>query len=196
MMDKAKIKTLVKIHQFIHEIEGLKRLLRHSWLSDDRRESVAEQTWRMAMMALLFHEEIEVKVDIHKVIKMILIHDLAEVYAGDYVVFKHVPKDKHELEFVALQKLVKTLPQQLAEEFVSLWQEFEDKKTNEGKFATALDKLEVIIQHNEAKLESWEEKEYSMNYYYAYDEVKFSEVLTVFRDLVLVETIEKIEREV
>lgn len=195
-MDKAKIKTLVKIHQFIHEIEGLKRLLRHSWLSDDRRESVAEQTWRMAMMALLFHEEIEVKVDIHKVIKMILIHDLAEVYAGDYVVFKHVPKDKHELEFVALQKLVKTLPQQLAEEFVSLWQEFEDKKTNEGKFATALDKLEVIIQHNEAKLESWEEKEYSMNYYYAYDEVKFSEVLTVFRDLVLVETIEKIEREV
>lgn len=186
---------LIKIHHFLHEVEALKKLLRHSWLSDNRRESVAEHTWRMALMAMVLHRELESKVDIGKVLKMVLIHDLGEVYAGDYVVFKDVPIDKHELERTALEKLIVDLPEKTGVEIMDLWLEFEECKTIDAKFAVALDKLEVLIQHNEADLETWEEIEYEINYDYAYDKVSFDKVLTLFRDLVLEETVEKIEND-
>jgi putative hydrolase of HD superfamily len=192
---KVDLRNLVQIHEFLHQIEGLKNLLRHSWLSSGRQESVAEHTWRMAMMALLLHEQIEEKVDLGKVIQMILVHDLAEILAGDFHAFKEVPKNKHQLEQKALQQLVKGLQEKTQKQIISLWQEFEERKTAEGKFANALDKLEVLIQHNEADITTWEEKEYEFNYYYGYDKVAHSEVLTIFRDLILEETIEKIETE-
>lgn len=191
----AKIKTLAKIHAFIKEAEGLKRLLRHSWLSDGRQESVAEHTWRMAIMALTLAPEIEFSIDISKVLKMILIHDLAEIHVGDYHAFKTVPTNKHQLEQQAFKKLTAKLAKKTAAELMMLWQEFEQGKTNEAKFAIALDKLEVLIQHNQARLSTWDEKEYDFNYYYAYDKVAFSKVLTIFRDLVLAETIAKIDLE-
>lgn len=196
MKNIAKINQLANIHDFLHEIEGLKKLLRHSWLSDGRQESVAEHTWRMAVMAMVLYRELDSKVDIGKVLKMILVHDLAEVYAGDYHAFKSVPTDKHEKELLALQTLTKKLPKTTADELIELWQEFEQRKTAEAKFAVALDKLEVLIQHNEADIKTWDEKEYDFNYYYAYDKVDFSEVLTIFRDLVLEETIQKIDGEI
>lgn len=189
----SKVLDLVKIHNFLHEIETLKRLLRHSWLSDDRQESVAEHTWRMAVMALVLYREVDEKIDIAKVLKMILIHDLGEVYAGDYVVFKEVPANKHELEKTALEKLLLDLPEATREELMSLWLEFEERQTAEAKFAVALDKLEVLIQHNEACISTWEEKEYELNYEYAYDKITHDSTLKVLRDLILEETIEKIE---
>lgn len=190
------ISTLASIHSFLHTIEGLKRLLRHSWLSDGRQESVAEHTWRMAMMALVLYKELEFEVQIDKVLKMILVHDLAEVIAGDHHAFNDAPSDKHDQELKALKTLTKDLPSQTADELLELWLEFEDRKTLEAKFAVALDKLEVLIQHNEADISTWDEKEYDFNYYYSYDKVAFSEVLTVFRDLVLIETAQKLEKEV
>lgn len=192
----APLQNLVNIHEFLHEIEGLKRLLRHSWLSDGRQESVAEHTWRMAVMALVLYQELDFEIEISKVLKMILVHDLAEVYAGDFHAFKNQPTDKHEKELIALQSLTKKLPPTTATELIELWEEFEERKTPEAKFAVALDKLEVLIQHNEADIKTWDEKEYDFNYYYAYDKVDFSEVLTQFRDLVLEETIQKVEEEV
>jgi putative hydrolase of HD superfamily len=196
MSSKTFISQLANIHDFLHEIEGLKKLLRHSWLSDGRQESVAEHTWRMAIMAMVLYRELDFDVEIGKVLKMILVHDLAEVYAGDFHAFKEVPLDKHEKELLALQTLTKKLPDSASVELVELWQEFEQRETMEAKFAVALDKLEVLIQHNEADIKTWDEKEYDFNYYYAYDKVEFSEILTIFRDLVLEETIEKVEKEV
>lgn len=194
-MSQVNVSELVAIHQFLHEIEGLKTLLRHSWLSDGRRESVAEHTWRMAMMVIVLAPHLEKRVDVGRVIKMVLVHDLAEVVVGDYHAWKDVPTDKHEQEKRGLQQLLQSLPESTAKEITTLWLEFEDNKTLEARFGQALDKLEVILQHNEADISTWEDKEYDFNYYYAYDKVKFSKVLTVFRDLMLEETVSKIELE-
>lgn len=192
---KKKHTQLVAIHEFIKTLEGLKKLLRHSWLSDGRRESVAEHTWRMAMMAMTLADVMEEKIDLAKVVKMVLVHDVAEILAGDVVWFKDTVKEKYQKEKAALEKLTQELPNKLSTEFTQLWQEFEERKTYDAKFAVALDKLEVLIQHNQASLDTWEDIEFEINYWYAYDEVKFSKVLTQFRDLVLLETIEKIEND-
>ena len=194
-MKNNQIEILVNIHTFIHQSEGLKKLLRHSWLSDGRKESVAEHTWRMALMAMVLYRELEVEIDIAKVVKMILIHDLAEIVVGDYWALGDIPTDKHVQELKGLQQLTKDLPSETRNEFIELWEEFEEGKTNESKFAVALDKLEVLIQHNEADLATWNEKEFDWNYTYAYDKVSWSKVLTMFRDLVLEETIEKIDKD-
>lgn len=184
--------NLQAIFDVIHEAEGLKRLLRHSWLSDGRQESVAEHTWRMAFMAILLHSELEEPVDIGKVLEMIIVHDVAEIRAGDFHAFKDVPANKAELELSALRNIVRKIDSKKGERIVRLWQEFEERKTPEAKFAQALDKLEVLIQHNEADISTWEEKEYDFNLTYAYDKVNHSQILKKFRDLVRKDTTNKI----
>lgn len=182
-------KSLQGILLFLHEAEGLKWELRHSWLSDGRQESVAEHTWRMALMALVLHKEVDESVDLFHVLKMIIVHDLGEVYAGDYQVYgKDVPANKHELESEALEKLLKTLPTYTKEEIFALWDEFEHRETPEAKFAVALDKLEVLIQHNEADLSTYLEGEGEYNLTYADDKMEHSEFLKEFRELIRQET--------
>ena len=184
---------LQAILNFLHEAEGLKRELRHSWLSDGRRESVAEHTWRMSLMAIILHKEVDSNIDIGHTLKMIIVHDLGEVYVGDYQVYgKKVPENKHELEEKALSKLLQTLPTYSQEEIMSLWNEFEHRETPEAKFAVALDKLEVLIQHNEADLSTYLEGEGKYNLTYADDKVEYNEVLKMFRKFVRNETEEKI----
>lgn len=195
MTNKTTPQQLDDIHRFLHVSERLKKLLRHSWLSDGRQESVAEHTWRMSLMAIVLHTKIESSVDLGRVLEMITVHDLAEIVATDFHAFEEVPKNKHELEEKGLQEVVKDLDDATKKHIISLWQEFEDRKTAEAKFANALDKLEVLIQHNEAGTDSWEEAEYPFNYTYAYDKVGHSQVLTVFRDLILKETADLIENE-
>lgn len=181
--------VLADILKFLHEAEGLKRELRHSWLSDGRQESVAEHTWRMALMALVLQKEVDGSIDLSHVLKMIIVHDLGEVYAGDYQVYgKAVPANKHELESEALNKLLNTLPTYTKEEIYSLWDEFEHRETNEAKFAVALDKLEVLIQHNEADVSTYLAGEGEYNLTYADDKMEHSEVLKIFRGLVHDET--------
>lgn len=126
---------------------------------------------------------------------MVIVHDLAEVYVGDYHAFRDVPKNKHQLEKDALTSLTSKIPTKSAAEILELWSEFEENLTMEARFAVALDKLEVLIQHNEADISTWEEKEFYFNFEYAYDKVEFSKVLKQFRDLVLVETAEKVANE-
>lgn len=181
--------VLADILKFLHEAEGLKRELRHSWLSDGRQESVAEHTWRMALMALVLQKEVDKSIDLSHVLKMIIVHDLGEVYAGDYQVYgKEVPDNKHELESEALNKLLSTLPTYTKEEIYSLWDEFEHRETNEAKFAVALDKLEVLIQHNEADVSTYLAGEGEYNLTYADDKMEHSEALKEFRELVRQET--------
>lgn len=196
MKTKTIVTDLNNIHQFLHTSEGLKKLLRHSWLSDGRQESVAEHTWRMSLMAIALHSKIESKVDLGHVLEMIIVHDLAEIIATDFHAFEDVPSNKHELEEKGLREVVKALDAPTQTRIISLWQEFEDRVTDEAKFANALDKLEVLIQHNEGGSESWEEREYPFNYVYGYDKVAHSNVLTLFRDLIFQETAELINKEV
>lgn len=187
--------SLQNILNFLHESEALKRQLRHSWLSNGRQESVAEHTWRMALMALALSSEIDTKIDLGHVLEMVIVHDLGEVYLGDYQVYGNgnpAPENKHELEQDALKKLLMILPSSSSEKIYSLWQEFEERQTPEAKFAVALDKLEVIIQHNEADLSTYLEGEGKFNLTYADDKVAFDKKMTEFREILREETKKKI----
>ena len=105
-----------------------------------------------------------------------------------------MPANKHELEEKALSKLLRTLPTYTQEEIITLWNEFEQRDTPEAKFAVALDKLEVLIQHNEADRSTYLEGEGEYNLTYADDKVAYSEALKMFRGLVKEETASKLSK--
>jgi len=151
---------------FLRLAERLKCELRHSWLSSGRRESVAEHTWQMALMALVTHRHLEHPVAIDRVLKMVLVHDLVEAEVGDVPFFATgLPKErKTELEQQALSKLRGMLDPATGGEIYDLFQEYETLQSPEAKFAKALDNLEVQIQHNLADLKTWEEVEYGLVY--------------------------------
>jgi putative hydrolase of HD superfamily len=124
---------------------------------------------------------------------MILIHDLPEVYAGDHFAWKGPLEGKHEKEKNGLEKILQNLPKQTQTYFQELWLEFEENQTAEAKLAHALDKLEVVIQHNEADIVTWHEKEYEMNVTYGTEQCVYNPLLQQLRDLVRHETSKKMK---
>lgn len=175
----------IKILKFLHEAEKLKTLLRHSWLSSGRRESVAEHTWRLLLMALVMNGYLRKKVNLEKVLKILVVHDLCEVYAGDTWSWK--PKKhqdgKHERERVGMEKLLKLLPKKQALEIYNLWDEYGKAKTPEAKFAKSLDKIEVKIQHNEGDIKHWNKKEKWFNLASGEEWCKFDKFVRSFWQL-------------
>jgi putative hydrolases of HD superfamily len=190
MTDEA----LGDILSFLHEAEVLKKLPRHSWLSDGRRESVAEHCWRLSLMAIVLGDEMGAKLDLNKVLKMVVIHDLGEIRAGDQVAWKKEVGDRHKAERDALIGVVERLPGKTKAEIISLWEEFEAQKTGEARFARALDKVEALIQHTEADLSTWEDEEYSANLSYAIKECESDRILKRFRELIQQEMVDKVEK--
>lgn len=170
--------------------------MRHSWLSSGRQEDTAEHTWRMALMAILLHKRLQSPANIERVLKMVLVHDLTEVNAGDYPAWNNRPSDIHLIEQTELKKLLSGLPSDLASEILELWEEFESQQTIEAKFATALDKLEVVIQHNEADLSTWNEKELDQkfNEIYGTQQCEYDPTLKEFRAIAKRDTVSKIRR--
>ncbi|WP_425988509.1 HD domain-containing protein [Afipia sp. DC4300-2b1] len=154
------------ILQFLALSERLKRELRHSWLSDGRRESVAEHTWQMALMALLAYRHLELPVDIGRVLKMIIVHDLIEAIAGDVPYFEEGERKelKAERERAAIEEIRSMVAGETGQELFELWHEFEARATAEARCASALDHLEVQIQHNLASIDTWEPIEYDLVY--------------------------------
>lgn len=149
--------------RFLHEAEKLKSVLRHSWLSSGRRESTAEHTWRMALMAILLHPYLKKKPNLDKTIKMVLVHDLVEVYAGDVPAWSKHRQEKSKDEQKAIIKLTKSLSSKQAKEIKQLWMEYDNDKTLEAKFARALDRLEVKLQHQEADVKFLNKTEIKFN---------------------------------
>ncbi len=151
---------------FLALAERLKTELRHSWLSNGRQESVAEHCWQMALMAMLVHRRLERPVDLAKTLRMILTHDLVEALTGDVPVFDRSERKamKPERERAAIVEIRARLGDPVGTEIHDLWQEFEAKATPEARLATALDHLEVQIQHNLAGMESWTPIEYDLVY--------------------------------
>ena len=160
------MRDVQSILEFMAFSERLKLELRHSWLSDGRRESVAEHCWQMALMAVLMRQNLDRPVDIARTLKMILVHDLAEAESGDIPVFEVSARKraKAELERAGMETICRMLPDAVGDEVVELWEEFEAKQTPEAKFAAALDHLEVQIQHNLADFATWEPVEYGLVY--------------------------------
>jgi putative hydrolases of HD superfamily len=160
------VKPTEEILDFLAFSERLKAELRHSWLSDGRRESVADHTFQMALMAMLLHPRLAQPVDLERTLKMILVHDLVEADVGDVPFFETGERKtlKAHREREAAERIRDRLGSQVGREIYDLWHEFEARQTPEAKFAGALDHLEVQIQHNMADLSTWEPIEYDLVY--------------------------------
>ncbi|MBP6994130.1 HD domain-containing protein [Candidatus Woesebacteria bacterium] len=153
-----------QIVQFLQEVEKLKSTLRHNWTKTGRQESVAEHTWRIAMLFLMVYEAYGLKVDPLKCLKMILIHDIPEMYHGDIPAWmKDVNEEKHSKhkmrEAKASQKMFKTLPKRLQKHFDNINSEYENYESDEAKLAHALDKIESQLQHLDSGPKYWSEEE-------------------------------------
>lgn len=155
-----------RIVDFLALAEKLKTEMRHSWLSDGRRESVAEHTWLMSVAAVLMSPHLEHSVDLGHTLKLIALHDIAEAITGDIPYFEESARKESKLadEAAAMETLRAMLPAASGELLLRLWQEYEDCETPEAKFARALDKLEVQHQHNLADLKTWTEQELGLVY--------------------------------
>jgi len=178
-----------QILDFLHQSEKLKTVMRHSWLSNDRQESVAEHTWRMALMAMMLEPYLEQKVDLLKTMKMVLVHDLVEVNYQDNPPFKKPPPDKTIQERKSLVKLTKPLPPKLCNELRSLWEEYEAANSQEALFAKFLDKTEVLLQHNEANIIYLTKAEIPFNLTYGKEYSKHDNFLADFRQAIDNETL-------
>lgn len=132
---------------FITEIDKLKAVLRQTALMDgSRHENSAEHSWHLAIMALTLAEYAEPDTDITRVVKMVLIHDIVEIDAGDTFAYDTAGYiDKAEREQKAAARIFGLLPDDQQAEITSLWQEFEAISTPEARFANALDRLEPLI---------------------------------------------------
>lgn len=182
------MKQLSAILEVLQLAEKLKFELRHSWLSNGRRESVAEHTWRMSLFAVLIEPLLEQKVDMSHLLKMIIIHDLVEAEAGDVSVLDQIRNPeikiaKAEREQKAIENIREKLIYTNGQEIYDLFQEFEAKESYTAKVANALDKLEVQLQHNHADLSTWEEIEYELTYLMG-KHVTFDETLVQIKDLI------------
>ncbi len=146
---------------FLREIEKLKTIERSNRTSNlDRGESDAEHIWHLTMMVYLFCEE-RPSLDKWKSVKLALVHDLVEVYAGDVQFWdqnKETLKEKEEKERQSAEKLFGLLPEKTREEFLNLWEEYERRNTDEAKFVYALDKLQPLLQRVQSKDHVWKEK--------------------------------------
>lgn len=133
---------------FIIEIDKVKNIYRKSLLFDKGRfANDAEHSWTIAIMAILLREYANFSIDIEKVVLMLLIHDIVEIDAGDTFLYAADRKDAHIKEEKAADRIFGILEQDQKERYISLWKEFEDKKTNEAKFAVVFDRLEPLLQN-------------------------------------------------
>jgi putative hydrolase of HD superfamily len=136
--------------KFLNEIEALKVVYRRNRTNDrSRLENSAEHSWHVALMALVFAEHAnEPKLNILKVIKLLLIHDLVEIYAGDTWIYDAADTETQESrENEAARRLFNLLPCDQAKEYHALWTEFEEKQTPEAKYATSIDLLQPLANH-------------------------------------------------
>ncbi len=133
--------------QFVITIDEMKNILRRNLLADgSRRENDAEHSWHLAMMAMILEEYSADKVDIGRVLKIALVHDLVEVYAGDTFAYDTKGyEDKEEREIQAAEKLFGMLDPAQGAEIRALWDEFEAKSTPEAVYANAIDRLQPPI---------------------------------------------------
>lgn len=177
----------------LHVAEKLKDTPRHCTTSNRRIESVAEHSWRVSLMAFLLRSEFP-ELDLDKVTRMCLIHDLGECFTGDIPTFLKTEGDR-AMEDSLLVRWVGTLPEELSREMRALYREMDAQQTGEAKLYKALDKLEALIQHNESPLDTWAENEFELNKRYAFDAAAFSDWLTALRREILTDTLEKIRRE-
>ncbi len=159
-MDISRLDQQMK---FILEIDKQKSIIRQNYLSDgSRRENDSEHSWHLAMMVSVLAEYF-VGVDILKTIKMVLIHDLVEIYAGDTFAYDEQGYlDKDERERQAADKLFSLLPTDQEKEYKELWREFEAMETNEAIFAASVDRIQPLLLNSACGGKMWKLRKVTM----------------------------------
>ena len=144
---------------FILELDKIKKIGRQTYLSDaSRKENDAEHSWHLALMAFVLADYANEKVDVLKTMKMVLLHDVIEIDAGDtYAYDTEANKTKRDRELKAADRIFGILPEAQAAEYRSLWDEFEAMETAEAKFANMLDKVQPLLLNDASGGKSWEE---------------------------------------
>jgi putative hydrolase of HD superfamily len=179
-----------KLIEIMAVAEKLKNNTRHSWTSSGRRESVAEHSWRLSLMAYLVKDEFP-DADISKVILMCIIHDLGEAITGDIPAFNKTESDE-SAENREVSQLLSGLPEPYKKELTMLFMEMNSQRTLESRIYKALDKMEAVIQHNEANISTWLPLEYDLNLTYGEKEVEFSEYMKQLKQVINEDTVRKI----
>ena len=149
---------------FLRVMERLKDAPRHCWTTGGRRESVAEHSWRVALMAMLVADEFP-EADIDRVIRMCLVHDIGEAVTGDIPTFVKTDADR-AVEGREVEALIGGLPAPWPETLGALFAEMEAQQTVEAKLYKALDRMEAIQSHNESDPATWLPLEYELNLTY------------------------------
>ncbi|MGL5963351.1 MAG: HD domain-containing protein [Fusobacteriaceae bacterium] len=147
---------------FLIEIDKVKGILRQSLiLNGERRENDAEHSWHMALAAMTLREYFLEEIDMEKVLKMILIHDIVEIYAGDTPAFGATNHNKFKEELESANKIFGMLPEKHRDDLLNLWLEFEEENTSESKFATSCDRFQGFMQNLTSDGHTW--KKYSVH---------------------------------
>lgn len=173
--------------------ERLKCNMRHARTTSGRRESVAEHTYRLCVFAWLVKEEFP-ECDMDKVMTMCLFHDLGEAVTGDIPAFIKTDDDR-KVEETAIGQVTALLPEKEKKELDQLLEELEASETLEAKIVHALDKMEALIQHNEASVSTWLPLEYKLQMTYGQKESECAGYLKKLRKTIEQDSIDKIENE-
>ncbi|MDI9872139.1 HD domain-containing protein [Flectobacillus roseus] len=187
--------NLLKQIAFIKEIDKVKYIQRKTKLfNSDRNENDAEHSWHLAIMAVVLAEHSNENIDVLKVLKMLLIHDIVEIDAGDTFIYdtqkNHTNTDEERL---AANRIFGLLPKAQAEELIEIWEEFEAGETKEAKFAKSMDRLEPLLQNTSNNGGTW--AEFGVDYDKVYNKKKVikdgSEVIWDYAENLINESVEK-----
>lgn len=156
MFEKGRLQQQI---EFIVEVDRLKQVLRQTIITGKlRQENSAEHSWHIALMTIILSEYAEnPKIDVLHVVKMLLIHDLVEIDAGDtYCYDEQAREDQHERERQAATRIFNLLPKDQARQIKSLWEEFEACQTPNSRFANALDRLQPLMNNYYTHGQAWQ----------------------------------------
>jgi len=150
--------------ELFHAAEKLKNENRRAFKSNGLPDTVAEHSWRVSLMTLVLAATIP-EIDRDKCLKIALVHDLPEIYAGDVSRLDlNAQVGRHNLEKAALEKIMSSVSGSTAAEITGLWLEFEAGISREARFVQLLDRLEVLLQHNESGVDKWSDLEKQIQY--------------------------------
>ena len=186
---------LSKQVSFIQEIDKIKYIQRKTKLfNSDRCENDAEHSWHLAIMTMVLAEHSDTPIDVLKVLKMVLIHDIVEIDAGDTFIYDTLKSHSNtDNERKAAIRIFGLLPKEQGDELIAIWEEFETGATNEAKFAKSMDRLEPLLQNASNNGGTW--KEFDVDYHQVYEKKKVikegSTTLWNYAENLLLESVDK-----
>ena len=169
------MQELEKILEFVVEVEKLKAVTRKTRpVGLKRYENSGEHSWHVALCALMLKDYANEAVDINRVVRMLLIHDLGEIGVGDSIVYKALSGTEKMEELKSLENTLNILPQNLAKEFIELWKEFEAGLTSDAKFAKSVDRLPPLLHNIYDNGHSWKKNNISKEQVFSVNSKKIS----------------------